>query len=235
MEVFPGLVVSEDAIEKYHIGMEDVWGQGLLSRQLWEATKAFLQSELASRRTMLAKELGLAQGMRADYYVASERYFNQGGLMHLVEARSSLERFVESDLFAQLTDFDISQYKDSLKRAEYIFRLGIVETGVSLDDGKLAESEYASQIQIAISEGYQSLIRKVIDNMGGLMEVRRTDARGREKASPRPLWKAILLAILLGTNVAAIIACFKTKQCTALGALAGSMPGWAAILVIVGC
>ena len=238
MGISLGLPINEDAIEKYHALMEDVWGQRLLSEHLWGATKAFLQSELAYRTELAYRKVTLMEEMKLpppDYYALSGRYFNETGLRHLSAAVLLLEDFKESPLCSELADLDVTVYKDAFERAQSFFLSGVVESGVPVEDVGRVVSEYVKQTQIVMSEGYRGLITNVIGNIASLMVSRTTELRGTHKASPLPVWKLTILAILLGTNVGAIVACFKTKKCTALGALAGSIPGWVAILLILGC
>jgi hypothetical protein len=226
-----GFPIDEDAIEKYHALMEDVWGQRLLSEQLWEATKAFLQSELEFRKAVFAKEMQLEY----HYYELSEKYFNETGIRHLFTASSLLKAYTKSPLFFALTDLDKAMHEEVLESAKNIFIFRVMESGMPTEDARGIVTEYKSQIAIFIREGYRELIGNVIRNLEKLAEVRATPARSREKASPFPVWKAILLAILFGINIGAIVACFKTKHGSAFGTLAGGMPGWAAILLILGC
>lgn len=231
MGISLGLPINEDAIEKYHALMEDVWGQRLLSEQLWGATKAFLQSELAYRKAEFARETRFEDS----YYALSEAYFNETGVRHLSAAGSLLEAYTRSSLFLGLADLDRAVYKEALESAQSFFLSGVKESGIPAEDVGSVGIEYGNQIEIFIREGYHGLISNVMRNVEKLMKARLTSVRGREKASPLPVWKPILIAVLLGTNVGAVVACFKTKQCTALAALAGGIPGWVAILLILGC
>lgn len=129
----------------------------------------------------------------------------------------------------------IPDHKDALHLAQVFFLARVVETGMPPDGAKRVAYEYATQIEIAISRGYVVLIENAIDKIGMLIEYRQKDTRSRELGSPLPVWKITLLAILAGTNVGAIIACFKTKNRTQFATLATSVVAWMAVLIMLGC
>lgn len=243
MEVFPNIRISEGAIARYHTLMERAWGGGFFSEQLWKASKAFLQSEQAYRSAMLTERLYWppAEGLdlpteTAENYTDRERIYNDLGIAHLSAARDSLRGFMQTAFFSELTDLYIPEHTYELEYARFFFIAEVIRSGIPPDEAKRVANEYATQMDIAIRQGYAGLIDGVIGEIEKLIEYRQKGKRGRQLGSPMPVWKISLLAILTGTHIGAIIACFKTrKQQAQFGVLAGSMVAWVAIVIMLGC
>lgn len=242
MEIFPNVHMSESAITRYHALMDRVWGQRLFSEQLWEASKVFLQSEQAYRSAMIVEQLLLPPTERLDFsieaaknYMDRERIHNDLGIAHLSAARDSLRASMETASFSKLKDLYIPEYKYELYDAQFFFVEQVARTGIPPDEAKRVANMYATQIDIAIRQGYFDLINSVIGEIGKLIEYRQKGKRGRQLGSPMPVWKISLLAILTGANIGAIIACFKTRKQAQFGVLAGNIVAWLAIVIMLGC
>ncbi|MFC1927358.1 hypothetical protein ACFLW7_02120 [Chloroflexota bacterium] len=232
MEIFPNTQITDGAITEYHALMERVWDQRFLSEQLWEASKAFLKSEQAHRSAAFIEQLDFPREVTD--YTEQERLFNRLGVEHLNAARDRLTRFMQT-IPHMLEDIHVPDYKNELIFARIYFLRSIGETGMALDEGKTITEKYDALVEVAMDQGYASLLNNVIHEIETLAEYRLSETRGRIHASPLPVWKISLLAILAGTNIGAVIACFKTKRPAEFAGLSTSMGAWMAILVMLGC
>lgn len=234
MEISPFMRISEGAINRYHAVMERVWDGRLFSEQLWEATKAFLQSEQAFRSAGLAEKLDLPQKTR-DYYGSQERIHNDLGIVHLVAARGSLEAFMRTKSFPESGDLYFPEYEAELEYAQLSFLERVVEIGLSPDEAKEIVDEYGKKIGIALQGGRSGLIAGVIRDIGMLTDYRRKETRGRELGSQLPIWKMLFIDAVIGAAIAGIIVLLQTGERPSFSRWADGASGWAALFVTLGC
>lgn len=203
---------------------------------IWAAADEFIQSEQAHRRQlrMSAIEVALTDAQQAE-----ENARNDAGLGHIDRAHAVVQNARAALDPAVLRELDdrirTAEGQDALTRARQSFATQFAQHDLDPTEFREVLAEWDRVHQLAVSGGLTGVLGDMDSTTAREGELRRGPSRGRESASPLPLWKIILVAAAIGAALAAVIACFVWFGCTWVAPLLQWYAPSLATTVALGC
>jgi len=203
---------------------------------LANAADEFVQSEQAYRKEQRIRLTGF---VATDPERLAEAQHNAAGLKHLDEALTYIRNArgqLVPDLLARLdATVRSDQGRQALANGRENFAQLLSQEDLHVPDFQEILAAWDSHLSQVTAAGFSGLFEQIEASTARLKEVRSQPNRGREAASPLPLWKIILIACTILVSLGAVIVCFVWFGCGWIMAYLKIYAPALAALVAMGC
>lgn len=195
-------------------------------QNLIEATAAFGNCEISARENERAQMLNIKTGDRSQKMMLSD---NEKGLAFLSHAKAALEPLKEE--LKQVPKIEVS--KKDIKISLEELAEAMVEADIKPSDVEKIQAAFRGNLEELSKKGIHYLPEYLEQKVEELEKIRREPERGAVENIP--LWKIIIIVIIVGVWLWAYVVCNWRGRCRLRDSLPHQMMTWILSLIAKYC